>query len=105
VNDSTQPHFTEFELYPEGYTITEETFEQMLMADMGMATPEAAAGLPPIDEIAYPHFASMQSPGTTQWLIANFAPGTYGLTCWVPDPRHEGTPHSMMGMYEVFTVE
>jgi hypothetical protein len=105
VNDSTQPHFTEFGLFPDGYTVTEESFAQLLMIDMGMATPDPAVELPPAEEIIWANFVGLQSPGTTQWLVADFAPGTYSTTCWVPDPRHEGTPHTAEGMYTVFTVE
>lgn len=44
------------------------------------------------------------SPRRTSWAQINLAPGTYGAVCFVPEPTSM-TPHLMMGMTEVFTIE
>ena len=105
VNASSQPHFTEFTKLPDGYQMTEDLFGEIIMIDMGAATPDPTRSYPSVDDFLIYGFASLQSPGTTQWLITDFATGTYSPTCWVPDPRHEGMPHSAMGMYAIFTVD
>lgn len=104
MNDSSQPHFAEFTHFSPEYTVTEELFDQWILADMGMATPDPAAPMPPDEALTITGFAGLQSAGTTQWVVMDFTPGTYSVTCWVPDPRHQGTPHSAMGMYATFLV-
>lgn len=44
------------------------------------------------------------SPQRTSLAQFDLAPGTYGAVCYVPDPVTM-TPHLMLGMTEVFTVE
>jgi hypothetical protein len=44
------------------------------------------------------------SPQGTSYAQFDFAPGTYGVVCYVPEPNSM-TPHVMFGMTAVFTVE
>lgn len=42
------------------------------------------------------------SPGRSIIVTRTLDPGTYVFMCFFPDP--EGTPHAVLGMYEVFTI-
>ena len=41
--------------------------------------------------------------GATAWVQLEFAPGTYGMICFAPDPA-TGKPHFELGMTSEFTV-
>jgi len=43
------------------------------------------------------------SNGQANWYELDLEPGAYAMICFMPDPS--GTPHVMLGMIEVFTVE
>jgi hypothetical protein len=103
VNDSDQPHFVEFAKSPPGFTLNEESVMAALQLPEG-ATPDPSLGLPSEEQLTIPAFAASQSAGTTQWLIANFDPGSYATLCFIPDPEHGGAPHSMLGMVAVFEI-
>jgi len=42
------------------------------------------------------------SPGRSITVTRTLEPGTYVFMCFFPDP--EGTPHAVLGMYEVFAI-
>ncbi|MGH2659080.1 MAG: hypothetical protein ACRDHS_05270 [Actinomycetota bacterium] len=42
------------------------------------------------------------SPGESTIVTRTLDPGTYVFLCFFPDP--EGTPHAVLGMYEVFSI-
>jgi hypothetical protein len=44
------------------------------------------------------------SPSRSVWAQIDLAPGTYAAVCFVPDPA-TFTPHLMMGMTSIFTVD
>ena len=43
-------------------------------------------------------------PGMTEYFTANFAPGKYGLLCFLPD-ANDGKPHLAHGMVQEITVK
>ena len=45
-----------------------------------------------------------QSPGTSNFVFADFTPGEYGLVCVVPDVK-DGKLHLVHGMIEQFKIE
>ena len=99
-NESTQPHFVEFDLLD-----APATKEQVLQAiDMLMQGTPVPADLPNIETAEVVSMVATQSSDTTQWLIADLEPASYMLTCWVPDPNHDLMPHSIGGMVEVIEV-
>lgn len=99
-NESTQPHFVEF-----GLLSAPATKEQVLQGiDMLMQGTPVPADLPNIDTATVVTLAATQSTGTTQWLIADLEPGSYMLTCWIPDPTRDLMPHTLNGMVEVIEV-
>ena len=57
-------------------------------------------GPPPGDAIGG---AAFQAPGTTEYVTADFTPGSYLLICFVPDAK-DGKPHFMHGMMHTETL-
>jgi hypothetical protein len=99
-NESTQPHFVEFDLLN-----APATKEQVLQAiGMLMQGTPVPADLPNIETAEVVTLAATQSTGTTQWLIADVEAGSYMLTCWVSDPTRDQMPHALGGMVEVIEV-
>jgi hypothetical protein len=70
--------------------------------DGGMATPVAPALS--FDQVEDVLEVPVLSTGQTNWIELDLQPGTYVALCFIPD-RETGTPHVMLGMVEVFTVE
>jgi len=102
VNASNQPHFVEFLQLSTSATSEQVSahFQQLVGG-----TPVNEVDVPPGLEIwLSPLYASTQSPGSTQWMIATLAPGSYAMICWLPDPNHGNQPHALSGMIEVFEV-
>ena len=99
TNNSDQPHFVEFDLLPEGTTKADV---DALMQSFMTGTP-ASGGLSE-EDFQPVHFIGTQSAGTTQWHEISFDPGTYAVTCWIPDIARGGAPHAMEGMYDVLTI-
>ena len=48
--------------------------------------------------------AGVLSPQRVSWAQIDLEAGTYAAVCYIPDPV-TGTPHLMLGMSDVFTVE
>jgi len=99
TNNSDQPHFVEFDLLPEGTTKADV---DALMQSFMTGTP-TSGGLSE-EDFQPVHFIGTQSAGTTQWHEVSFDPGTYAVTCWIPDIARGGAPHAMEGMYDVLTI-
>jgi hypothetical protein len=69
----------------------------------------SAGGTPPpnlLDEskASFPGYAAVQSIGTTQWVLMDFAPESLALACFIPDPKANQVPHFMEGMIVVVPV-
>jgi hypothetical protein len=111
VNDGTQPHHLIAGQVPEG--TTEEQVVEVVSAFFGppaspeAATPEAVAS--PVEEgLSFDDFVdAFETPiltsGRAMWIEVDLEPGTYTAICFLPTP--DGTPHVMLGMVEIFTVE
>lgn len=99
VNNSDQPHFVSFDRVPDGTTL--DQVEALLQSFM-TGTP-TAGGLTEAD-VQTVYFVGTQSANTTQWHEVSLDPGTYVITCWIPDMARGGMPHALEGMYELITV-
>jgi len=101
LNASDQPHFVEASQYPEPVTM-----DQVMAAFM--FDPSSGATPPPdmidFERITYAGWAGVQSIGTTQWVVMDFAPGQTLLACFIPDPLAGGTPHAFEGMAQLFDI-
>lgn len=91
VNRGPQPHEMAIARVPDDVTP-----EQIAAA---LERPEAPPPFP------MESLSGMQalSAGLSGWITVDFAPGTYVLLCFVPDPA-TGLPHVALGMYAVVTV-
>lgn len=98
-----EPHALLLSRYWKAFT--EEEIMELLMAFGPPASPEAATTPPALDfglfEDAYE--SGVLSAGQTNWLEIDLEPGYYVALCFVPDPE-TGTPHALLGMYELFEV-
>jgi hypothetical protein len=102
TNDSSQPHFLWLMSSP--VELSDEQWGKLLMLQFGGGTPAANSGLPDLEEIGEVGGTTSQSQGQTMWWAIDLPVGHYGIFCFIPDPRHQGVPHSMMGMIASFTV-
>lgn len=90
TNNATQPHEVVVVRMAPGTTM--ESWNEWLAAGMQGPPPGIPlAGLVDLD------------PGDAQNFTAEFAPGSYGLICFVPDAG-DGRPHLLHGMSTMFTV-
>jgi hypothetical protein len=103
-NDSDQPHFLWLMNSPAASLTDEQWLELMTLAETG-GTPAPDSGLPSIEDVIEVGGTTSQSQGQTMWWAVDLAPGNYGIFCFIPDPRHQGAPHSAMGMIGSFTIE
>ena len=55
------------------------------------------------DELAF--FWAPMSGDTEAWVSVDLEPGTYGITCFLPDLNGDFSPHVAHGMLQVFVVE
>ena len=99
VNDSPQPHFVE--MLRSAEPVTAEQVMQVFMTEEGATPP---AGVPDPESWVPTFYASIQSTGTTQYVVANLEAGYHVLACFVPDPAAGGVPHAFEGMIEVVPV-
>jgi hypothetical protein len=99
LNASDQPHFVEASQYPDPVTA-----EQIMAAAMADPTASPVAGAVDFSRFTYAGWAGLQSTGTTQWVVMDFAAGQAVLACYVPDPLAQGIPHAFEGMLQVFEV-
>jgi len=91
TNTGTQPHMLVIQLHPTGKGNKE--FLDWANNPKGQSAP--SQGMGGVTEIA---------PGATVVMEGNFAPGRYGLICFVPDTK-TGKPHFMLGMQKEITVK
>ena len=64
-----------------------------------MSTPLAAVD-PPFTSVGGVQALDV---GATGWFVADLAPGTYAIVCYIPDVV-SGTPHYALGMVQELTV-
>jgi len=101
LNASDQPHFVDASQYPDEITL-EQVMGSMMFDPSGGATP--SPDMIDFEQFTYAGWASTQSIGTTQWVVMDFEPGQAMISCWIPDPLSEGTPHALEGMLQFFPV-
>jgi hypothetical protein len=90
TNQAAQPHEVVVVQVPPGGSM--DAWKDWLST--GMKGPPPGAPFSGITDIA---------PGAQQNFTATFAPGTYGMICFVPDAG-DGKPHLFHGMITQFTV-
>jgi hypothetical protein len=101
-NDSDQPHFLVLLTSPT--PLNDDQWLELLMLFESGGTPAADSGLPPLEEVLDFGATVSQSQGQTIWWAVDLPPGNYGIMCFIPDPRHQGMPHSASGMIGSFSV-
>lgn len=101
LNASDQPHFVEASQYPEEIT-AEQLMGSMMFDPSAGGTP--SPDILDFEQFTYAGWAGVQSIGTTQWVVMDFAPGQAILACWIPDPLADFTPHALEGMLQIFPV-
>jgi hypothetical protein len=101
LNASDQPHFVDASQYPGEITV-EQVMGSMMFDPSGGATP--SPDMLDFEQFTYAGWASTQSIGTTQWVVMDFEPGQALISCWIPDPLAQGTPHALEGMMQLFTI-
>ena len=108
TGSGAQPHHLVLSRVPDG--TTEEQVIELAGSYMAPpASPEAAAS--PVVQPATLSFEDIQdifeslllTEGNYNLIEVDLEPGTYAMICFLPAP--DGTPHVMMGMVEVITVE
>lgn len=109
ANVGEQVHHIELAGVPDG-TTTDQVIELFMAYFTVLGTPAATEpGATPIDPVlGFDQFrivysTPLLSAGQGNWYEVDLEPGTYVMMCFLPDP--EGTPHFMLGMIEVITVE
>ncbi len=97
ANDGRQPHFVM--IVPVKPGKTEADVMKFLMSD----GPGGPQGEPPVamDEM---HGGGVISPGKTNYIDMNLAPGNYFAVCFITDPKTK-MPHAMLGMTKFFSVK
>lgn len=101
LNASDQPHFVEAWTYPEEITLDRVMGSMMFDPSTG-ATP--GPDMLDFEQIQMVGWASVQSAGTTQWVMMDLPAGQVVLACWVPDNLAGGIPHALEGMIDIFEV-
>ena len=107
VNNGRQVHHVILAGVPDG-TTSAQVLDLVNSEFAGPpASPEAAAtpveaGLS-FEDVTDVFDTLLFSEGKANWYGVDLEPGTYTMICFMPDPS--GTPHVMLGMIEVFTVE
>jgi hypothetical protein len=99
TNTGKQPHFMDIVKLPEG-----TTQQQLMEAINGFLMGTPVAGGLDLSQVADVAGTSTLSPGQTMLAAFDLAPGTYGVACFFPDIQG-GTPHALLGMVVVFTVQ
>ena len=108
TNTGSQPHHVILSRVPDG-TTEEQVIELAGSFGAPPASPEAAAS--PVVQPATLSFEDVQdvfysgilSEGMYNLYDIDLEPGTYAMLCFLPAP--DGTPHVLMGMVEIITVE
>lgn len=99
TNEGEQPHHMAIWGVPDG-----STADQVVGAFVG-----AFSGTPVPGALSLDQFGGAGggcgdlSPGGISWHALDYAAGTYGAVCFVPD-KETGMPHLLHGMAAVFTV-
>jgi hypothetical protein len=101
LNASDQPHFIDASQYP-GEISVEQVMGTFMFDPSGGATP--SADMLDFEQFTFVGWAGTQSIGTTQWVVMDLDPGQVLLSCFIPDPLAEFTPHAFEGMLQIFPV-
>ena len=110
TNNGQQVHHLVLSRVPEG--TTEEQVMELVSSFFAppAASPEAGAAATPViepglafEDIEDVFFTPPLSPDQFNLYAMDLEPGTYAMICFLPDPS--GTPHVMLGMVEIVTVE
>jgi hypothetical protein len=101
LNASDQPHFVEAWTYPEEITLDQVMGTMMFDPSTG-ATP--GPDMLDFEKMSMVGWASVQSTGTTQWVVMDLSAGQVVLACWIPDNLAGGIPHALDGMIDIFEV-
>ncbi|MDQ3654731.1 MAG: hypothetical protein M3457_06590 [Chloroflexota bacterium] len=105
VNNGQQVHHVILGGVPEG--TTEDQVMELAASFGPPASPEP--GATPVEpalsfeDVTDVFDTLLLSEGQANWFALDLEPGTYAMICFIPDPS--GTPHVMLGMVEVFTIE
>ena len=107
TNDGEQPHHLILSQVPDG--TTEDDVIELVNAMFGPppASPEAMAT--PVEtalsfeDVVDVYDTLILSSGNSLWAEIDLEPGTYAAICFIP--TSDGTPHIMLGMIEMLTVE
>lgn len=107
VNNGLQVHHVILAGVPDG--TTEEQVLELINSEFAGPPASPEAGATPVEaglsfeDVTDVFDTLLFSKGQANWYEVNVRPGTYAMICFMPDPS--GTPHVMLGMIEVFTVE
>lgn len=99
-NAGAQIHFLDVSKAPDG--TTKEQVSAVMDASM-TGTPPADGGLQESDIVPVAQVPDL-APGVHEYMPMALEAGTYMLACWAPDPE-TGTPHAMLGMWDLITVK
>ncbi len=107
TNTGLQPHHIVLSRVPDG-TTEEQVIEFVSLRGAPPASPQAAAtpGIEPglaYEDVEGVFFTQPLSREQVNLYELDLEPGTYAMTCYMPDPS--GTAHVMLGMVEIVTVE
>jgi hypothetical protein len=97
-----QPHF--LTLFTSPALLPDEEWMEIDRQFAG-ATPQPDSNLPALEEFGTFGSTASQSADQTLWWAVDLPAGNYGAFCYIPNPRHQGTPHGMSGMVGSFSVE
>jgi len=110
VNNGQQVHHVVLAGVPDG--TTEDDVQALVESEFAGPPASPEAGATPVDvaeaglsfeDVEDVFYTLLFSEGQANWYEVDVQPGTYAMLCFMPDPS--GTPHVMLGMIEVFTVE
>ncbi len=93
MNTGMEPHEIALLSLTDGATV-QDAIEFMMAG-------EEAQGPPSFD---FYGGTGPQSAGVTAWYETDFAPGEYGLICFISSAANEGAPHFMLGMTAQMSV-
>jgi len=107
VNNGQQVHHVVLAGVPAG--TTEDDVMELIEAEFAGPPASPEAGATPVEtalafeEVEDVFYSLLFSAGQANWYEVGIEPGTYAMLCFMPDPS--GTPHVMLGMIKIFTVE
>ncbi len=100
-NAGAQIHFVDFNTVPDG--TTKDQVQAVIDSFMTGTPPADDNGLTESDFVPVAYSPDI-SPGVKMTMPLTLEPGTYFLSCWVPDSE-TFAPHAMMGMWDLIVIE